>query len=140
MSAVALEVSPVRATDRLCPRSDRTNHSEEVPRFVRELLRPPQDRASRLARLPTALHGEGEQKRHDSDNADDVRHAGKHTRRVTRVRPDQTDDRSDDEQTDHRGQPVEDPSLGDGSRAYSSAEEIELRLDHELLAAAVALH
>src|SRR2546429_7853219 len=129
MSAVALEVSPVRATDRLCPRSDRSNHSEEVPRFVRELLGPLQDSAGGLARLPTALHGEGDQEHHDSDNADDVRHAGKHTRHVTRVRPDQTNDRPDDEQTEHRGQPGENPSLGDGSRAYSSAEEIELRLD-----------
>jgi hypothetical protein len=59
--------------------------------------------------------GEGNQKKHDSTDANDVRHPGKRTGHVAGVRPDKADNRPHDEQNDHRGQPVENPPGGDGS-------------------------
>jgi hypothetical protein len=55
-----------------------------------------------LRRL-AAFHGEGDQKKHDSNDIDEVRHPGKRTGYVAGVRPDETDNRPDDEQKHHRG-------------------------------------
>jgi hypothetical protein len=42
-----------------------------------------------------------------------VRHDGKRTGDVARVRPNETDDRSHNDECDHRGQPVQNPPFGD---------------------------
>jgi hypothetical protein len=65
-----------------------------------------------LSRLPlTPSHdAKRDQEKHDSDQTDHVRHPGKRTGDVTRVRPHETDSRPYDEQCDHRSQPVENPS------------------------------
>src|SRR5712691_704367 len=66
-----------------------------------------------LAGPTTTLHAESNQQNHDSSDANDVRYPSKRTGRVTGVRPDQTNNRPDDQQTDHRGKPVGNPSCGD---------------------------
>ena len=65
-----------------------------------------------LSRLPlTPSHdAKRDQEKHDSDQTDHVRHTGKRTGDVTCVRPYETDSRPDDEQCDHRSQPVKNPS------------------------------
>jgi len=64
-----------------------------------------------LAHPATTFHGEGDQNQHDSNAADDVRHHGNRTGHVAGVRPDETDDRPDDEQSDNRGEPEEKPPV-----------------------------
>src|SRR5438105_10384140 len=54
-----------------------------------------------LARPPLALHGQGDQKNHDSNDTDHVRHPGKRTGHI--VRPYEADNRPDEEQSDHPG-------------------------------------
>ena len=49
-----------------------------------------------------AVHGQTDQKSDDRGEADDVRDPSERTGRVAGVRPDQTNSRPDDEQTDHR--------------------------------------
>jgi hypothetical protein len=56
-----------------------------------------------LAGPPSTLHGKGDQKYHYSNDTDHVRHPGKRTGHVARVRPYEADNRPDDEQSDHRG-------------------------------------
>ena len=66
-----------------------------------------------LSPMPTPVRGERDQKQHDPNNADDVRHPCKPTRQVAGVRPEEANSRSHDEQSDHRDKPVENPPCGD---------------------------
>src|SRR3989442_4205104 len=59
---------------------------------------------------PPAGHGKGDQEKHDSDATDDVRYHGDRAGDIARVGPDEADDDPRDEQSDHRGEPVLDPS------------------------------
>ena len=70
-----------------------------------------------LSRSPlTPSHdGKGDQKNHDSDGTNDVRHHGKGTSDIARVRPDESNNHSHHKQNGHSGEPVEDPSLGDAT-------------------------
>ena len=71
---------------------------------------------SGLSHVPssTPSHDDkGDQEKNDSDVTDDVRHDGKRTGDVARVRPKETDDRSHNDECDHRGQPVQNPPFGD---------------------------
>lgn len=68
---------------------------------------------SALGQVATPPDHKNDQQHHDSHNADDVRHAGKGTRDVARIRPDESDDRSADEQRDHRSKPPVDTSICD---------------------------
>ena len=60
-------------------------------------------RSKPLALPPTTGHGKGDQEKHDSNDTDDVRHHGYPTGEIARVRPDEADNRSHDEQSNHRG-------------------------------------
>ena len=83
---------------------------------MRRWLRHPVFRSSYGRRLDSRAplgYDKSDQENHNPDAADDVRHHGESTRDIARVGPDQADNRSHDEQSDHRGQPVEDPACGD---------------------------
>jgi len=58
-----------------------------------------------LSRSPlTPSHdGKGDQKNHDSDGTNDVRHHGNRTGNVAGVGPNETDNRPHDEHGNHRG-------------------------------------
>jgi hypothetical protein len=70
-------------------------------RSPRKLLRA----ARGLGRLPltSSDDGKGNQENDDSDGTDDACDHGNETRNVAGVGPDEADNRSDDEQGDHRG-------------------------------------
>src|SRR5919106_2418572 len=81
-------------------------------------------RAARgLSRLPlTPSHDcKGDQEKHDSDGTDDVRHDGNQTRNIAGVGPDEADNRSHDEDGDHRSEPVENPSSSDDAEPTLTA-------------------
>jgi hypothetical protein len=63
--------------------------------------------------LTSSHDGKGDQKNHDSDGTDDVRHHGNQTANVARVGPDEADNRSNDEHGDHRSHPKQNLSPGD---------------------------
>ena len=65
--------------------------------------------------LASSHDGERDQERHDANDTNDVRHHGKRTGGVARVRPDKADNHSHHKQSDHSSEPVEDPSLGDAT-------------------------
>jgi hypothetical protein len=63
--------------------------------------------------VPATGHGQPNQEKNDCSGTHYVRNHGYRASQIARVRPDQADDRSQDDQGDGRGQPVEDPSCGD---------------------------
>jgi hypothetical protein len=77
-------------------------------------------REPRLALSPTG-HGERDQKENDPNATHDVRNHGYRTGEIARVGPDQTHDRSHDEQGDRSGEPVEDLSGTDDGILASGA-------------------
>jgi hypothetical protein len=67
--------------------------------------------------LTTSHDGKGNQERHDANGTNDVRHHGKRTGDITRVRPDDADNHSHHKESDHSNEPVEDSSFGDATDA-----------------------
>jgi hypothetical protein len=63
--------------------------------------------------VPATGHGQPNQEKNDCSGTHYVRDHGYRASQIARVRPDQADDRSQDDQGDGRGQPVDDPSCGD---------------------------
>jgi hypothetical protein len=63
--------------------------------------------------VPATGDGQPNQEKNDCSGTHYVRDHGYRASQIARVRPDQADDRSQDDQGDGRGQPVEDPSCGD---------------------------
>jgi hypothetical protein len=60
--------------------------------------------------LPSTGHGKGDQEKHDSNDTDDVRYHGDPTGDIARIGPDEANHCSHDEQSEHRGKPVQNPS------------------------------
>jgi hypothetical protein len=62
---------------------------------------------------PSTGHGKGDQEKQNANATDDVRDQGEPTSDITRIGPDETDNRSYNEQSEHAGQPVQDPACSD---------------------------
>jgi len=65
--------------------------------------------------LTTSHDGKGDQERHDANGTNDVRHHGKRTGDITRIRPDNADNHSHHKESDHSNEPVEDSFFGDAT-------------------------
>jgi hypothetical protein len=90
---------PVASTLRNCLEAGRTT----LPARLSLALDPFHSRRKPLAAPTTKVHGESDQKKHDSNDADDVRYPGKRPCDVAGIRPDEANGRSHDEQSDHCG-------------------------------------
>lgn len=71
------------------------------------------DLRSRVPR-PPSHNDKGDYENHDPNHAEDVGRHGNRTGDIARVRPDESDYRSHNEDGDHRSKPVQNPSSRDG--------------------------
>jgi len=62
---------------------------------------------------PSTGHDKGDQEKQNPNATDDVRDNGEPTSEIARIGPHEADNRSYNEQSEHDGQPVQDPACSD---------------------------